>query len=331
MGFFSKFPYSNAYQLNLDWIIAKIKEFEHSYNMLDPNSFLRKSGGEVLGELKLIEEALLNANGKKIVNVPTPVDSKDAANKEYVDFKIGTPAAPGAYLPLVGGAMSGDINMDGHSLQGLAVPSADTDALTVGYGKQIFAPVGYGIGEDAAPYLPDSSANNATEGGLWIASVDVPYDGVWFGITIPSASKRVQIAVDTLTNVGVIAVRVFENANSEWEFINPPLRPGTEYRTTERFNGKPVYVKAMDFGLGAAANSTLTLRFDIGAVNFEMVNYELFVTLASGNQQRIPSSSLYSGDATITAYFDPAQRAAVAYTLTDMSQARLRGVLKFTK
>jgi hypothetical protein len=26
-----------------------------------------------------------------------------------------------------------------------------------------------------------------------------------------------------------------------WEWINPPMEPGVEYRTTERFNGKPVY------------------------------------------------------------------------------------------
>ena len=331
MGFFEKFPYSNAYQLNLDWIIAKLKQFEDSYNTLDPNSFLRKSGGEVIGELKLIENALLNANGRKIVNVPDPTDSKDAANKEYVDFKIGTPEAPGAYLPLAGGAMSGDINMDGHSLQGLGVPESDTDALTVGYGKQIFTSAGYGIGENAAPYLVDSSANNATKGGLWIASQDVPYDGVWFGITIPSISKMVQIAVDTLTNVGVIAVRVFENSAGEWEFINPPLRPGVEYRTVERNNGKPVYVKAMDFGRGAAANSTLTLRFEIGYVNFNMVEYEMILTTASGNQQHLPSFSLYTGAASITSYFDPAQRAIIAYTHTDMSQATLKGVLKFTK
>ena len=31
-----------------------------------------------------------------------------------------------------------------------------------------------------------------------------------------------------------------------WEYINPPLKLGVEYRTTERFLGKPVYVKVVD-------------------------------------------------------------------------------------
>ena len=35
------------------------------------------------------------------------------------------------------------------------------------------------------------------------------------------------------------------------EWLNPPMVVGTEYRTTERFMGKPVYVKLVDFGAGA--------------------------------------------------------------------------------
>lgn len=34
--------------------------------------------------------------------------------------------------------------------------------------------------------------------------------------------------------------------NREWD--NPPLLVGVEYRTTKRYNGKPVYTQAVDFG-----------------------------------------------------------------------------------
>lgn len=34
----------------------------------------------------------------------------------------------------------------------------------------------------------------------------------------------------------------------ETEWLNPPMVPGVEYRTTERWRGKPVYTKLMDFG-----------------------------------------------------------------------------------
>ena len=34
-----------------------------------------------------------------------------------------------------------------------------------------------------------------------------------------------------------------------WEWVNPPMELGVEYRTTERYLGKPVYVKVVDFGV----------------------------------------------------------------------------------
>lgn len=33
-----------------------------------------------------------------------------------------------------------------------------------------------------------------------------------------------------------------------WEWVNPPMILGTEYRTTERYLGKPVYVKTINMG-----------------------------------------------------------------------------------
>ena len=40
-----------------------------------------------------------------------------------------------------------------------------------------------------------------------------------------------------------------------WEHFDPPLMIGPEYRTTERYLGKPVYVKMVDFG--SLPNNTL--------------------------------------------------------------------------
>lgn len=41
---------------------------------------------------------------------------------------------------------------------------------------------------------------------------------------------------------------------SEAEWVNPPMAPGAEYRTTERWNGKPVYTKLV--ALGTLPNAT---------------------------------------------------------------------------
>ena len=42
-----------------------------------------------------------------------------------------------------------------------------------------------------------------------------------------------------------------------WEWENPPMVYGTEYRTTERFNGKPVYVKAVRHGALSSGSQTI--------------------------------------------------------------------------
>lgn len=39
----------------------------------------------------------------------------------------------------------------------------------------------------------------------------------------------------------------------QWEYVNPPMELGKEYRTTERYNGKPVYAKLVDCGAGPNA------------------------------------------------------------------------------
>lgn len=55
--------------------------------------------------------------------------------------------------------------------------------------------------------------------------------------------------------------RMIKN-NSVWqpfEWVNPPMRLGVEYRTTERYQRKPVYVKVVDFGaLPNATTKTVT-------------------------------------------------------------------------
>lgn len=48
-----------------------------------------------------------------------------------------------------------------------------------------------------------------------------------------------------------------------WEYDNPPLALGVEYRTTERFLGKPVYVKAINFGAVAKGLNQVSFMSDV--------------------------------------------------------------------
>lgn len=46
----------------------------------------------------------------------------------------------------------------------------------------------------------------------------------------------------------------------EWEWENPPMSLDVEYRTTERYDGKPVFVKKIDFG-ALPNNSTASVPY----------------------------------------------------------------------
>ena len=47
---------------------------------------------------------------------------------------------------------------------------------------------------------------------------------------------------------GCIITRTMIGSNAIVEWMNPPMELGVEYRTTERWNGEPVYTKVIRFG-----------------------------------------------------------------------------------
>lgn len=53
-----------------------------------------------------------------------------------------------------------------------------------------------------------------------------------------------------------------------WEWVNPPMQLGVEYRTTERYLGKPVYCELVNFG--ALGNAT-TKSVDVAIENVDKI------------------------------------------------------------
>lgn len=140
------------------------------------------------------------------------------------------------------------------------------------------APIGFGWGDNKYGFY----ANNDSDGSLLTAHLDTVLEKIGvqrscrFSICdwpyIPDTNNG---AFCTLSNIGngkALAVITAVGANSwgpitiflhkRWdtgwqppEYLNPPLILGVEYRTVERHYGKPVYVKAVDFG--ALPNTTI--------------------------------------------------------------------------
>lgn len=109
-----------------------------------------------------------------------------------------------------------------------------------------FAPSGYGLGE----YTKRITNRNEIDGcGFWaLSGQDSPLaDYTWWGEV---SSLEEKTMVFEVINVEGFKVRSIKRNYTwgEWEWVNPPMNLGVEYRTTERWNGKAVYIKAIDVG-----------------------------------------------------------------------------------
>ena len=119
------------------------------------------------------------------------------------------------------------------------------------------APAGSGLGEKK----PKSIDNPA--------EVDLLYENGWYAYYNnyePLVSDNILTAYGAIrVDAGGLATRqtFYPRTNpscamvrsatdlgpwSEWEWVNPPMDIGVEYRTTERYMGKPVYTKLVDCG-----------------------------------------------------------------------------------
>lgn len=136
---------------------------------------------------------------------------------------------------------------------GLTLPAvsdpADIGALNENF-KKIDALGGYGLGGSAVSV---NDLNTALNCGFFCWSSDclnAPF-GYGMGITINRFNGRyTQLLFNPwMGSYGEIVVRHYNG--TEWipvEWVNPPMSLGVEYRTTERWNGKPVYTKLLNCG-----------------------------------------------------------------------------------
>lgn len=132
------------------------------------------------------------------------------------------------------------------------------------YVNEYAAPAGYGLGAEAKQLTSADDLNNNRENGwYWWSYKDKPQNApsdsgtyymnlmrVWtdgYGVN-GSCCQEIIDTSDSSLRGGKIQRTLYGSTVYEWEWVNPPMLPGVEYRTTERYNGLPVYTKLVDFG-----------------------------------------------------------------------------------
>ena len=138
------------------------------------------------------------------------------------------------------------------------------------------APAGYGLGTTAKLLTADDNLYNIRANGFygWASSLPTNAPAMYMSMRVENDSYTGHV-VQTLTgwndssNPQMRRIRT-DPGWQQWEYINPPMKLGVEYRTTERHQGKPVYVKLVNFGPGA--NNT-EKRVVHGASNAIVIDY----------------------------------------------------------
>ena len=167
------------------------------------------------------------------------------------------------------------------------------------------APSGYGYG-GGVPYVSvsdmwtDSSYNTALNDLLSgmadgeAKQIRIPYiDGTTtLGTVYRATNDYATVVCYGYGTHGFIARKSKYNGFwSNWEWENPPMQPGVEYCTTERYQGNPVYVKLIDVGT-LPNNSTKYVESAIVNGITKVVDVKLNMYSGSGMAQRTNDSRI---------------------------------------
>lgn len=142
------------------------------------------------------------------------------------------------------------------------------------------APDGFGLGLQNVELTSSDDLDNVMGNGWYRWGSSIPANvPTLINATITPAycsmfmidSSQIVVSINDRNNMAMRTKNI--DGWTPWEYINPPLKPGVEYRTTERYNGKPVYVNAVSVGsfpLGGFANR-ITVNTGITSADVDTV------------------------------------------------------------
>lgn len=124
------------------------------------------------------------------------------------------------------------------------------------------APDGFGLGNIGKLLTPEDNLDEVKTNGWYRWGRKAPPQGTLpsvIGQSMDATLIRVwgngavcyqeSINITDETGHGCLCARtIYASTIYPWEWVNPPMQTGAEYRTTQRFWGKPVYYKIVDCG-----------------------------------------------------------------------------------
>jgi hypothetical protein len=172
----------------------------------------------------------------------------------------------------------------------------------IDYLKQYFAPAGFGLGASGKMLKNTDDLNTIWQSGWYRWGDSVPANAPVFLTSNKYSYMRVdgtdektftQTAYSVFGDAkGIFMTRnITENVVDEWAFVNPPMKVGVEYRTTEWYKSKPVYRKIVAYNLPASTNTDFSVPHGIS-------NFDTLVRQTASVGAGIPLPYTHSGNTT---------------------------------
>lgn len=136
----------------------------------------------------------------------------------------------------------------------------------------------------------------------------------------------------TATNYsGLQAIRTFYGEVWQpWEWVNPPMVPGVLYRTTKRYNGKPVYAYCEDMGyMPNKSTTSKTLGIGDGILPTQYVSITPIVKGAARTYSSCTLSAKEGGGAIYRIGIE-GRKTVEMITYTDLSDYTVKMFVEFT-
>lgn len=189
------------------------------------------------------------------------------------------------------------------------------------------APDGYGLGAAVVLLTASNDLDNVSGNGWYRWSFPVPANTPSL-ISVESGAAYCSMFVVNNTQFVIsindrnnVAMRTNNNEGwTPWEYVNPALKLGVEYRTTERYLGKPVYCKLVNFG--ALPNATRKLIYH------NIPNVSSVISVYGSAQDQAISVGAFSGQVT---GINADNTSVMIFTSADLSNYSAYVVMKYTK
>jgi hypothetical protein len=191
------------------------------------------------------------------------------------------------------------------------------------------APAGYGLGTYGT-WVNDLNAADRCGYYSWTSTAqNIPFDNGNMFVIRRSDGRLTQIGIDPLmVGHGGIVIRHYTGSTwLPWAWLNPPLNLGVEYRTTERHNGKVVYIIRLTVGELVNNGTTQTT---VPSTPTEIV--ELYGTVKSNSYtEELPFPLITLSGEVGGRLYKTGARSIVVKTFADYSGYTATATVKYTK